>query len=169
MPGLSRQNRLFPAMRESGIYAIVGPDGRPYVGMTAGSFINRWIKHINDLEAGRHKRRDLQAVFDQSGLDSLVFQILEVITDLEQIESREEYWISECGGVDACYNAPSQKGAKRPWMSSPRKQPKAAARPFLLSLETDQATALQRLAQAEGNSIASLIRRAIAQFLAAQS
>lgn len=59
-----------------GVYQIVSPSGKRYVGMTCDSFKSRWYGHLKELRSGTHKCAGLKAAFAKYGEDQLSFEIL---------------------------------------------------------------------------------------------
>lgn len=74
---------------DTGIYRIVSPSGKFYVG-SARSFKNRWAAHIAKLRKGTHHSKPLQRAFDKYGEESMLFEKIALcpVTDLIVIEQR---------------------------------------------------------------------------------
>lgn len=77
-----------------GIYRILSPSGRSYVGVTQDSFKTRWRRHKYLLSVGKHFCRALQNAYDKYGSDSLSYEILEILEqrDDEIAADREVAW-----------------------------------------------------------------------------
>lgn len=77
-----------------GVYRIVSPSGRSYVGVTQDSFNNRWRKHKYLLSVGKHFCRALQNAYDKYGADSLSYEVLESLQERndEVAAARELVW-----------------------------------------------------------------------------
>lgn len=77
-----------------GVYRILAPSGRSYVGVTQDSFKNRWRRHRYLLSIGSHFCKALQSADNKYGADSFSYEILEVFEerDDETAASREVTW-----------------------------------------------------------------------------
>ena len=75
------------------IYAIKNKENNKlYVG-SATNFNNRWIRHRSDLNTNKHHNIHLQRAWKKYGADSFEFVILESVEKLENLISREQYYI----------------------------------------------------------------------------
>jgi group I intron endonuclease len=63
------------ADHQAGVYRVVAPDGRFYVG-SAVNFASRWRVHRHHLRRGTHHNRALQAITAKHGVDALMFERL---------------------------------------------------------------------------------------------
>jgi len=62
----------------SGIYKITNiVNNKVYIG-SSSRLHQRFIKHKNDLDGGRHTNKHLQSSYDKYGRDSFVFEIIEI-------------------------------------------------------------------------------------------
>lgn len=77
---------------KKGIYSIISPSNKRYIGSTKKSFIGRLNNHLDKLRSGNHSNQHLQNSYNKYGKDSFEFEILEVLS--EDIEKQEKYWIS---------------------------------------------------------------------------
>lgn len=77
-----------------GVYRIVSPSGKCYIGMTTKSFANRWNEHYRLIKSGRHHCKGLQQAFLKYGIENMLFEILEDMTGYgqEEILYRERQW-----------------------------------------------------------------------------
>lgn len=78
-----------------GIYSIVSPSGKRYVGMTMTGFTWRWKGHLKDLRGGRHKNAALSRAFAKYGEANLHFTVLEVVPstmDQSIVLLKEQQW-----------------------------------------------------------------------------
>lgn len=66
--------------------------GRVYVG-SALNVRNRWKKHRSDLRLGKHHSIYLQRAWSKYGSDAFTFEIIELVARVEDLASREQYWI----------------------------------------------------------------------------
>jgi group I intron endonuclease len=73
---------------DCGIYAIVSPSGKKYIGQTA-SFKKRWREHRNALNRGDHRCRPLQRAWNKYGAERMVFIVLEVVA-VENLNAHEQ-------------------------------------------------------------------------------
>lgn len=100
--------------RASGIYLITvtKPDGqkRYYVGQSA-CVRERVKQHMSALRHGRHINPHLQSLWNQVGTDGFEASALEYC-DSSELNSREDWWLSEmvgfkrCVNIGTCANAP---------------------------------------------------------------
>ena len=72
-----------------GIYAIVGPNGRLYVGSTTRNFYDRLCAHMSTLRKSKHSSILLQRAWDKYGDDAFEFKILEELQMPEDCIPRE--------------------------------------------------------------------------------
>lgn len=77
-----------------GVYRIVAPSGSCYIGMTIGSFANRWKGHLILLRNGKHHCKGLLRAYKKYGEENLSFEILEDMTGIGESEIlwQERYW-----------------------------------------------------------------------------
>ena len=68
--------------------------GKVYVG-SAVSPRNRWRNHRNMLQNGNHPNRYLQNAWNKHGAAAFVFEILEPVLFIEDLITREQYWIDK--------------------------------------------------------------------------
>lgn len=76
--------------------------GKVYV----GSAINprtRYRAHIGSLKRGTHRSRYLQRAWDKHGADAFVFEILEPVLFVEDLITREQYWIDTLHAADPAH------------------------------------------------------------------
>ena len=93
----------------SGIYAIIGPNGKAYCGQTT-SFVRRSKQHFIDLAFNRHPCKHLQNAYNKHGRAAFRFQILEQIKDPLMFTTREQFWINQ---YHLKYNHAPARDAKR--------------------------------------------------------
>lgn len=91
----------------SGIYAIVAPSGRRYIG-SAANIAARWHWHRNALTRGGHHNPALQAAFAKYGA-ALRYEVLE-ICEVSELICREQFHIDSYS-FDALYNVAKQAGS----------------------------------------------------------
>lgn len=84
----------------SGIYAIVAPSGRMYIGSSA-DIPTRFAHHRNALKRGDHANVALRAAFAKYG-DALAYGLLEICPVAALVE-REQAWI-DAGDFAELYN-----------------------------------------------------------------
>lgn len=75
-----------------------------YIGATGISFYDRWYRHLYGLKNKSHENFKLQEVVDKYGLDSLVFEIIEVLCTKKNLYEREQYWIDKYNSYQNGYN-----------------------------------------------------------------
>lgn len=103
-------------MNEIGIYKILSPSGKIYVGMTADSFQNRWNQHLTLLKRGNHHCVGLQRAFNKWGILNIKFEIVERLpldVNKTNILLKEQEWWDYFNSQNIkLYNArPSGKGS----------------------------------------------------------
>lgn len=92
-------------MNESGVYAIITPSGRRYIG-SAVNFARRWAVHRWHLRQGSHHNPGLQAAADKYGVEALRFEILEHVSPV-QLLAREQAHIDTLGVRNLLNGAPT--------------------------------------------------------------
>ena len=85
-----------------GVYRIIAPSGKMYIGMTCNSFENRWNGHRKDFRRQKSKCRGLLRAANKYGIENLSFEICEAwikpdnkeeFDELEKlILQKENYW-----------------------------------------------------------------------------
>lgn len=71
------------------IYSLVSQDF--YVGKSK-NLHQRWCQHTHDLKLGKHPNPTLQSVCNRDGEANLVMELLELVEDIDSLETREVYW-----------------------------------------------------------------------------
>ena len=71
------------------IYSLVSADF--YVGKSK-NLHQRWCQHSHDLKQSKHPNPALQQVYDKDGDANLVMELLELVEDIDTLETREVYW-----------------------------------------------------------------------------
>lgn len=83
----------------AGIYAIINlKNNKFYVGSTTNFYVRR-KGHFNDLKGNKHKNTYLQNAFNLASKYFIMVEI-EVISDLEILREREQYWLDEFKSYD---------------------------------------------------------------------
>lgn len=111
-------------MSEGGIYLVRNSlNGKVYVGSTK-DFRGRFCNHKSALRLGKHPNPRLQAAWNKYGENCFVFEVAEVVTDLEKILEREQAWIDQLNacqvGYNLCPTAGSSLGKPNPLKGQPR-------------------------------------------------
>ena len=103
----------------SGIYIIKNTiNDKVYIG-SAVCIKQRFIGHKNQFKKQRHNDR-FQNFVNKYGLDTLVFEIIEYVNDIDRLIKREQYWIDyyqsykSKKGFNICKTAGSTLGLKMP-------------------------------------------------------
>ena len=91
-------------MSTSGIYAIITPSGRRYIG-SAVNFAHRWAVHRWNLRQGSHHNPGLQAAACKYGVEALRFEVLEC-TGRDKSLAREQVYLDACGLRNLLNGAP---------------------------------------------------------------
>lgn len=73
--------------------------GRVYVGSTNDPS-KRWKAHRRELDRGTHHSEYLQRAWNKYGTDAFVFEIIEPVLFIEDLISREQYWIDALHACD---------------------------------------------------------------------
>ena len=74
------------------IYSLVSSDF--YVGKSK-NLHQRWCQHSHDLRLNKHPNPNLQEVYNRDGNSNLVMETLELVEDVDTLESREVYWTDQ--------------------------------------------------------------------------
>lgn len=102
-----------------------------------GSAINprkRWWSHIHALRKGTHHSSYLQRAWNKYGEDAFVFEIVEPVLFVEDLITREQYWIDTLRAADRRYGfnstptAGSSVGVRRTEAQRFRQSEQAKAR-----------------------------------------
>lgn len=100
----------------SGVYIITNTVSRKrYVGQ-AVDIHRRWRNHSSSLERGKHSNIHLQRAWSRYGGVAFVFEIVEVVTDCEQLDAREQWWMD---ALNPEYNIAPQAGSNRGLRAKP--------------------------------------------------
>lgn len=98
-----------------GIYAILSPSGRVYVGQSC-NLKKRKYEHFRLLRNGKHTNSILQSSYDKYK-DGLIFFVIERFEDASKLTEREQYWIDAFDsfgkGMNLTPAANSSLGVKR--------------------------------------------------------
>lgn len=88
----------------SGIYIIKNIiNCKIYVGSTK-DFDKRKHKHFLDLKNGKHSSIKLQRAYNKYGVDNFVFEIIEKLPYVKDIQKREQFWIDSLKAKELGYN-----------------------------------------------------------------
>ena len=91
--------------KEFGIYRITNlKNGKSYIGKTATNFGDRWDCHKAQLNGGYHDNPHLQRAWNKYGSDNFEFRIVEIVTDVEQLNNLEIKYISQYKKEGKAYN-----------------------------------------------------------------
>lgn len=101
-----------------GVYSIrCQRDGRVYIGSSV-SVGNRLFLHRWHLRKGKHHSSPLQRSWDKHGEAAFAFEVVEAISDVEQLIVREQFWMDRLrahvrqGGFNICPAAGSPLGRR---------------------------------------------------------
>ena len=105
-------------IKKRGIYKISYKDSdRIYIGSTSQTFYLRWIQHMWELKNGIHTNSKIMNVCNKYGLDSLKFEIVEIVSDKDKIIEIEQYYIdlydSYRNGLNCSPSAYNSEGCVR--------------------------------------------------------
>lgn len=77
----------------SGIYQIKNlSNGKIYVGCSKNIY-KRWQQHKSNLKHNKHSNVALQTDYNDNAKDSFIFEVLEIIDDMNELFIRENEWI----------------------------------------------------------------------------
>lgn len=86
---------------KSGIYKITNIiNGKVYIGQ-AKNLNTRFSNHLYRIKRKEHHNEYLQRAFDKYGEANFIYEIVEEISDLSILDSREKYWIDHYGGINS--------------------------------------------------------------------
>ena len=86
---------------KSGIYKITNTvNGKVYIGQ-AKNLNTRFANHLYRIKRKEHHNEYLQRAFDKHGETNFIYEIVEEISDLYILDSREKYWIDHYGGINS--------------------------------------------------------------------
>ena len=97
-------------MAKSGIYKITCVvTGRHYVG-SAVNIGYRWSRHRWALKRGKHHSPKLQNAWDKYGETAFTFNVLELVTDINDLVAREQEWMDSLDAVSEGLNCRPHAG-----------------------------------------------------------
>lgn len=88
-----------------------------YVGSTI-NMKERARTHRNKLRGGKHHTPHLQAAWNKYGEECFVFEVVEEVGSIDELQDVEDRWLTEHVGQPHCYNAGLRSGA--PWRGAPK-------------------------------------------------
>lgn len=97
-----------------------------YVGSTINSK-ERFRTHRNKLRRGAHHTPHLQAAWNKYGEECFVFEVVEEVASIEDLQQVEDVWLMEHVGHSYCYNAGLRSGA--PWRGAAKEDHPSYRRP----------------------------------------
>ena len=107
-------------LRKSGIYYISNTiNNKIYVGSSC-KLINRMRQHKSKLLKNKHSNDKLQKFVNKYGITSLIFNLFEVVVDVNLLIEREQYYLDKTAsykrekGFNLCPNAMSSLGITMP-------------------------------------------------------
>ena len=95
----------------SGIYAIVGPEGKRYIGQSL-NVASRLRSHLMYLTRGRHGNAYLQRSWDRHGPTAFYFEVLCEV-DHRMLTTMEQHWMDHYRGRGRLYNICPVAGSPR--------------------------------------------------------
>lgn len=83
-------------LKQGGIYKIYFTDNPNdiYIG-SAIDFSKRKIRHKHQLKKQIHKNLHLQRLYNKHGLNNMMFEIIEVVNNMNMLINREQFYINE--------------------------------------------------------------------------
>lgn len=94
-------------------------DGKFYVGSTINTK-ERFRTHRTRLRSGRHHTPHLQAAWNKHGEECFIFEVVEDVASVDELQVAEDRWLVAHVGQPHCYNAGLRSGA--PWRGTPKEQ-----------------------------------------------
>lgn len=94
---------LCQPIEEGGIYSIIGPGGRRYIGQ-AKTFVRRWAEHRSALRHQRHHCASLQRAWNKYGEEAFEFVRMFVVPYGTERNAIEQRWL-DILGRGALYNS----------------------------------------------------------------
>jgi len=89
----------------AGIYMIVNIiSQKVYVGSTTQSFKKRWCIHKSKLRHNKHRNPHLQRSWNKYGEEAFQWVVLEIVSDVNELVEREQYWFDEHALICDLYN-----------------------------------------------------------------
>lgn len=83
----------------SGIYKISNTEnGKFYIG-SSKNIVKRWNEHKWALKNNRHRNRPMQSAYNKYGADVFIYEVIEVVNDIEQLRNIEQKYINS---LNAC-------------------------------------------------------------------
>jgi group I intron endonuclease len=80
-------------LQQPGIYLITHKEsGKRYIG-SAVRFDRRWNQHRHYLSKNTHCNNHLQNIYDKYGINSLIFSVVEVVSDKTKLLEREQWYL----------------------------------------------------------------------------
>lgn len=87
-------NTSVSSLNLKGIYSITSQCGKRYIGHAKKSFLSRFKCHFNKLHSNNHQNRHLQSAWNKYGVDEFVFEVIEILHDIDCFECNETFWIA---------------------------------------------------------------------------
>lgn len=97
-----------------------------YVGSTI-NMKERTRTHRNKLRRNTHHTPHLQAAWNKYGEECFVFEVVEEVASVDELQSAEDAWLAAHVGQPYCYNAGLRSGA--PWRGAPAEDHPCYGRP----------------------------------------
>lgn len=87
------------------IYKITNQiNNKVYIGKTLKTIEERFLEHIKDSSRICEEKRPLYNAFNKYGIDNFTISLIEKVK-LDQLSSREQYWIQQYNSYSNGYNA----------------------------------------------------------------
>jgi len=99
-----------------GVYKIISKSlGKMYIGSSIDISL-REKRHMNNLQKNRHTNYKLQEHYNQFGKDDLLFEVIELVDDINNLISTEQQWMTSLqtvrNGFNICPTAGNTLGYK---------------------------------------------------------
>lgn len=93
-----------PYKKIPAVYNIINViTNEKYIG-SSSNVMQRFSVHKHNLRNNKHKNPKLQSAYNQYGENCFVFEIIEYISDIKQLKSREQHYIDLYNSVLNGYN-----------------------------------------------------------------
>lgn len=87
------------------IYKITNQiNNKVYIGKTLKTIEERFLEHIRDSSRSCEEKRPLYNAFKKYGINNFTISLIEKV-ELDQLSSREQYWIKKYNSYSNGYNA----------------------------------------------------------------
>lgn len=160
-------------LNKNGVYKITNiAKNRFYIGSTSQGFLKRFKQHLYILKKGKSiQRYNKWMVRDYRLNNDFIFEVLEVVEEINKIQEREQYYLDIYFNETNCYNmCPKADGIKGHKMSKESKKKiseamKKRGNPHSMKLILDVETGIFYNSVKEASIIFGYNKRVLANML----